>query len=360
MNIRPALTVLLLAALASLLPAQDSSAPEIPDALDVQQLSKPPRLTRPVQPIYPYAMRLAGLDGKVLLEYVVGPDGRVVDAFVVKSNNPWFERPALDAVFQWRFAPGEKDGRKVFTRVQQVITFQLQGGGESLWGVRKQKHSDTLPEQFRWEVPPETVRSTFPTYPFGDLQQRRRGSAKLQFAVTPRGRVTAVKLLSATTPEMGFAALAAIDAWEFEPARKADGSPSWAALALEFRFDDETGDSPVTDAARGILGDLKRGHQFPTPNQLDAPLRPISRRPPVFPTSLQEQGTPGEALIEFFIDSRGDAQLPRVVSATAPEFGYAAAQAVGTWRFKPPMQGGRSTTVRAQVPIKFNVGRDAK
>jgi len=60
MNNRPALAVLLLAALASLLSAQDSSPPEIPEALEVQHLSKPPRLTRPVPPVNPYATRVAG------------------------------------------------------------------------------------------------------------------------------------------------------------------------------------------------------------------------------------------------------------------------------------------------------------
>lgn len=34
--------------------------PEIPEALEVQHLSKPPRLTRPAPPVNPYATRVAG------------------------------------------------------------------------------------------------------------------------------------------------------------------------------------------------------------------------------------------------------------------------------------------------------------
>jgi hypothetical protein len=33
--------------------------------------------------------------------------------------------------------------------------------------------------------------------------------------------------------------------------------------------------------------------------------------------------------------------LPRIVSASAPEFGYAAAQAVATWRFTRPERKGK-------------------
>ena len=44
----------------------------------------------------------------------------------------------------------------------------------------------------------------------------------------------------------------------------------------------------------------------------------------------------GDATVEFFVDKNGDVQLPQIISCTMPEFGYAAVQAVATWRFAPP------------------------
>jgi TonB family protein len=73
----------------------------------------------------------------------------------------------------------------------------------------------------------------------------------------------------------------------------------------------------------------------------------------VFPFALQGKAETGEALIEFFIDEDGTVLLPRVVSASAPEFGYAAVQAVSQWQFEAPKRGGKSTVVRAQVPFNF-------
>lgn len=45
--------------------------------------------------------------------------------------------------------------------------------------------------------------------------------------------------------------------------------------------------------------------------------------------------------------------LPRMVSASAPAFGYAAVQTVATWRFEPPTSGGKPVMARARVPFTF-------
>jgi hypothetical protein len=48
-------------------------------------------------------------------------------------------------------------------------------------------------------------------------------------------------------------------------------------------------------------------------------------------------------------------RLPRIVSATADSFGYAAAQAVVAWQFGPPLVGGKPAVVRVKVPFKFSL-----
>jgi TonB family protein len=117
-----------------------------------------------------------------------------------------------------------------------------------------------------------------------------------------------------------------------------------------------------------------------SPSALDAALKlvhPVSParpnsfsggKPPIGPLDLSQPSIPaamtprppdkktGEALVEFFVDEDGCVQLPRVVSATEPEFGAAAAQAISEWRFAPPTQGGKPVIERAQVPVKFGRG----
>jgi periplasmic protein TonB len=95
------------------------------DLFDVANLDQPPVLRVPVQPNYPFEMRRAGISGEVLVEYIVDSNGRVAAVQVVRSSQREFEQPAMQAVSKWQFRPGRKGGRAVNTRVQQVITFNL-------------------------------------------------------------------------------------------------------------------------------------------------------------------------------------------------------------------------------------------
>lgn len=95
------------------------------DLFDVANLDQPPVLRVPVQPNYPFEMRRAGISGEVLVEYIVDSNGRVSQAQIVRSTQREFEQPAMQAVLKWQFRPGRKGGRAVNTRVQQVITFNL-------------------------------------------------------------------------------------------------------------------------------------------------------------------------------------------------------------------------------------------
>lgn len=309
-------------------------------------------------PEYPESMRRAGLNGTVFIEYIVDRDGRVRNPKVVQSNNHWFDRPVLDAVVHWRFRPGRINGRPVNTLVRQAFPFQItDGSGQSLWQVKRSGREEALPEQYRWHIAPEPINTAFPVYPFTDLQAGVDGQTLITFVIGPGGRVEASRVMEATTPAMGRAVAAMIETWEFKPARKADGTPSAALFSLKHEFKSNgKGDVPISDSARAILRQLKKSpEKIVELRQLDAPPRPLAQREPRYPTALQQSGQDGSAVIEFFLDPAGDAQLPRVVSATAPEFGDAAVQAVATWRYTPPLLRGKPVTARVQIPIDFSL-----
>ncbi|MCC6414614.1 MAG: TonB family protein, partial [Opitutaceae bacterium] len=61
------------------------------------------------------------------------------------------------------------------------------------------------------------------------------------------------------------------------------------------------------------------------------------------------------AVIDFLVDENGIAQLPQVVSASDPAFGYAACQAIAAWRFKPPTRNGKGVAVQVRVPVGFKL-----
>lgn len=322
----------------------------------------PPRPLERKAPVYPYGLRAAGVVGSVTLDAILGPDGSVEEVHVSRSNNPFFERPAIDAVMKWRFSPALKNGKPVKARIRQQINFDLPNAEiTSLWSIQKPRDPDKLPEPCRWDIPPEPVSTLMAAYPYEALQAGKQGKATVFFVVDLEGRVARTRVIEAADPAFGAALAAMIDGWRFKPARKADGTPAYAMITISRDFlADGRGDVPVSDNAQWILGRLaKKKLECPKPSELDTPIKPISVRAPVYPSALREAGRDGEARIEFYIDERGDAQLPRVVSATAPEFGYAAVQAVATWRFAAPKKAGKGTIVRVQQLVQFHLNEPA-
>jgi protein TonB len=67
---------------------------------------KQPTKLKHVSPIYPAAMRDAGLEGRVPMDARIGADGRVTSVRLLSSQvHPEFARAAEEAVRQWIFTP---------------------------------------------------------------------------------------------------------------------------------------------------------------------------------------------------------------------------------------------------------------
>ena len=81
-----------------------------------------PTRTHVVDPIYPQAARAAGVQGVVVLEVVIGADGAVSNARVLRSI-PQLDQAALDAVRQWRYEPTLLNGVPVPVIMTATVNF---------------------------------------------------------------------------------------------------------------------------------------------------------------------------------------------------------------------------------------------
>jgi len=79
-------------------------------------------LDQRVEPDYPEAARRAHIQGSVILDALIGANGRVQQVSPV-SGNPDLTEAALAAVRQWRYKPFTVDGKKVAIRTQINLTF---------------------------------------------------------------------------------------------------------------------------------------------------------------------------------------------------------------------------------------------
>ena len=84
---------------------------------------KPPIKMNDVAPVYPAIARNAGVAGVVIIEATIGPDGKVIDAKVLRSV-PLLDQAALDAVRQWEYAPTLLNGVPVPVVMTVTINFK--------------------------------------------------------------------------------------------------------------------------------------------------------------------------------------------------------------------------------------------
>jgi periplasmic protein TonB len=86
-----------------------------------------PQLVREVRPNYTAEAMRARVQGAVLLDCVVLPDGTVGDIRILKSLDRAFglDEQAVEAARQWRFVPATRRGRPVSVRITIEIAFTL-------------------------------------------------------------------------------------------------------------------------------------------------------------------------------------------------------------------------------------------
>ncbi len=95
---------------------------------DAAKVDAPPRVLKKTEPVYPDRARSMGICGKVVVRFLVEPDGRVSKPSIVEARPAgYFEKSALDAVCQWRFRPGCLRGHAVSTWVTLPVQFRLIG-----------------------------------------------------------------------------------------------------------------------------------------------------------------------------------------------------------------------------------------
>jgi TonB family protein len=86
-----------------------------------------PRVLREVRPNYTSDAMRAKVQGIVMLECIVKPDGSVGDVQVIRSLDSTFglDQEAIKAAKQWRFAPGTRLGEPVPVLISIELTFTL-------------------------------------------------------------------------------------------------------------------------------------------------------------------------------------------------------------------------------------------
>lgn len=91
-----------------------------------------PVLKTMTKPVYPEALRRAGVSGNVIVDLIIDSKGDVQNAYAFTSSERGFEAPAVDAVRTSVFETGTKGGRPVNAHLRMSAQFDAVSGQTTL------------------------------------------------------------------------------------------------------------------------------------------------------------------------------------------------------------------------------------
>jgi TonB family protein len=108
-----------------LTPRKDATLNKNPQKIEVSGAVAQGSLIKRVTPRYPQEAKDARLEGKVVLEALIGIDGRIHDLRVVEGPDPSLVGAAMEAVSQWEYKPYLLNGNPVEVTTTINVFFHL-------------------------------------------------------------------------------------------------------------------------------------------------------------------------------------------------------------------------------------------
>ena len=102
-----------------------ATGPQNPRVYKIGDGVSAPKVRHKVDPEYTQEARDAKIEGTVVVQTEIHPDGRAHNTRVVRSLNPGLDHNAIDAISQWEFEPGQKDGKSVAVEATIEVNYRL-------------------------------------------------------------------------------------------------------------------------------------------------------------------------------------------------------------------------------------------
>jgi TonB family protein len=188
------------------------------------QMKEPKKLVN-VDAVYPEEAEARCLRGVVVLEFAIGPDGRVTETKLIRSV-PGLDQAAIDAVRQWVYEPTLLNGVAVPVVATATVNFRgkpcLRVLPDSTWKELERLSGADLAKKARewWDANPLTsagdIKGPLPEWPDIARQARVQGVLVFECTVSPGGKPIDVKVLKGI-PLLDQSAIEALKKWQFEP-----------------------------------------------------------------------------------------------------------------------------------------------
>jgi len=190
-----------------------------------------PLLIWAVPPVYPPALKAAGIEGNVTLRVTIEKDGSVSDV-ENWAGNPQLAQAAIEAVRRWHYWPREK-----------AVTTNVSIGFTTV----KDPYLDCFAKDY---VAPVPISNPYPGFTDKETAEKPDASVELLVMVAADGTVSDVKAAPAIDQGMTDWIVKVVRKWKYRPATKA-GKPVAVTIPLTITRAEFTSNKKVP------LGDLR-------------------------------------------------------------------------------------------------------
>lgn len=211
-----------------------AAGPRSGGATAAQEVYKPgqgvtmPVLLREVKPQYPASARSDGKEGIVTLECVVTVEGTVGEVRVKQALDPALDEAAIEALRQWRFKPGTKDGKPVPVLVEVEMSFALRDLGPRLDSAEVYRPGIGV-------TAPRLVADAEAAYTDDAVRERVQGTVLIECVVRTDGTVGHMRVKQPLHPQLDASALKAVGKYRFAAGTRG-GYPVPVQVTIEVVF----------------------------------------------------------------------------------------------------------------------------
>lgn len=331
------------------MPPADPSNADGEKVFDISSVDVKPIVIHSVPPVYPEWARFTGGEkGIVNLKFKVNVDGSVTDVRVLNGRSV-FVKSAVDAISQFRFQSGEREGKPVAVWMTHRFSFSPPKPMATSSPAAGDDASEKVFEFRSVDAKPVVIHSVQPVYPDIAKEGGLAGDVALKFKVNLDGTVSDVDAFVLNGGEIfRKPAIDAVKQFLYKPAEH-DGEAVEVRMTHHFSFTPpEIQDEAATD------GDVIGGNEIYEISDIHAMpvLLNLNDVQPDYPDVAKKAGLTGRVILKFKINVDGSVSDVHVLEGDEI-FRQPAIDAVTRFRYKPAERDARPVAVWMTMPFKF-------
>jgi TonB family protein len=311
-----------------------------PDARTIPPAVIAPAVIAMVSPQYSPEARASGYQGDVLVSVQVGEGGQATNTRIVRGLGLDLDDKAAEAVKQWQFKPGTRDGKPVeMTRLIEV-PFRLPSGGPwQVSGTSYKVNRTALEDSATVSNPKLRLYAS----PDASACAGTGGHVVVSLDITADGTPSEVGV-GAPGSAVSQAAVKAVQSWRYDPALE-NGEPRASSGSILLACDALT--API-EAADSFVTPYKVG------NGVSAPVL-VFKVEPEYSEEARKARYQGPVSISLVVDATGRPTRMSILRSLGLGLDEKALEGVAQWRFEPATKDGGPVPVQATVQVNFKL-----